>query len=65
MTLLELAKKTMGEHNGAWNEWSPVEIARMVEYLIEGNSKEDLALLYLQKLSRDELTSLEREEGQS
>jgi len=51
----------MGKRVDRTSELPKEELGSIVEYLTEGNTKEDLALLYLGKLTRNELAGLRGE----
>lgn len=47
--LVSIARES---HKGLFDAYSEDEIVATVEHLVEGNSKEDLAMLYLEALGR-------------
>lgn len=44
--------------------YTNAQVARMVQYLVEGNSIEDLAVLYLEALSEKQIKELDEEVSQ-
>jgi len=51
MTLMEIIQK---DYPDLLKVYTPSQLEATVEHLTEGNCKEDLALMYLQKLSKEE-----------
>lgn len=41
--------------------YTAAQVSRMVEYLVEGNTVEDLAVLYLEALSEEQIKELDKE----
>jgi hypothetical protein len=44
--------------------YTNAQVERMVQYLVEGNSIEDLAILYLEALSEKQIKELDEEVSQ-
>lgn len=49
MDILDIARESNPK---LFDEFTPDEVVKTVEYLVEGNTKEDLALMYMEALGR-------------